>query len=93
MSHHIKMMASTHRGPPRKVIFDTDAGVDDAHALLIFDSASPEHIDLLGVTCVAGNVKLEQAVTNMSHVLKHCYFPNVSGRFFSDRIFLSRSSL
>ncbi|WP_299404393.1 nucleoside hydrolase [uncultured Roseobacter sp.] len=42
---------------PRKVIIDTDPGQDDAVALLLA-LASPEDINVLGITCVAGNVPL-----------------------------------
>lgn len=42
---------------PRPVIIDCDPGQDDAVALLLA-LASPEEIDLRGVTCVAGNVPL-----------------------------------
>ena len=42
---------------PRKIIIDTDPGQDDAVAILLA-LASPEEIDLLGITCVAGNVPL-----------------------------------
>lgn len=41
----------------RKVIIDTDPGQDDAVALLLA-LASPDDIDVLGITCVAGNVPL-----------------------------------
>jgi len=41
----------------RKIIIDTDPGQDDAVALLLA-LASPEEIDLLGITTVAGNVPL-----------------------------------
>lgn len=41
----------------RKIIIDTDPGQDDAVALLLA-LASPAEIDLLGITCVAGNVPL-----------------------------------
>ncbi len=40
----------------RKIIIDTDPGQDDAVAILLA-LASPE-LDLLGITCVAGNVPL-----------------------------------
>jgi len=43
--------------PPRKIIIDTDPGQDDAVAILLA-LASPEDIDLLGITAVAGNVPL-----------------------------------
>lgn len=48
---------------PRKIIIDTDPGQDDAVAILLA-LASPEEIDLLGITCVAGNVPLSRTETN-----------------------------
>ena len=41
----------------RKIIIDTDPGQDDAVAILLA-LASPDEIDLLGITTVAGNVPL-----------------------------------
>lgn len=41
----------------RQIIIDTDPGQDDAMAILLA-LGSPEDIDLLGITCVAGNVPL-----------------------------------
>ena len=43
--------------PPRKIIIDTDPGQDDAVAILLA-LASPEDVELLGITAVAGNVPL-----------------------------------
>ena len=43
--------------PPRKIIIDTDPGQDDAVAILLA-LASPEELDVLGITAVAGNVPL-----------------------------------
>lgn len=43
--------------PPRKIIIDTDPGQDDAVAILLA-LASPDEIDVLGITAVAGNVPL-----------------------------------
>ena len=43
----------------RRIIIDCDPGLDDAIALLLA-LASPDDLDLLGVTCVAGNVPLYQ---------------------------------
>ncbi|SEN06989.1 purine nucleosidase [Pseudorhodobacter antarcticus] len=42
---------------PRKIIIDTDPGQDDAVAILLA-LASPEALDVLGITAVAGNVPL-----------------------------------
>jgi purine nucleosidase len=48
-------------------VLDVDTGIDDALALLLA-LRSPE-IGLLGVTCVAGNVTLEQVLRNTLGVL------------------------
>ncbi|MDP3339800.1 nucleoside hydrolase [Frigidibacter sp.] len=47
---------------PRKIIIDTDPGQDDAVAILLA-LASPE-LDVLGLTCVAGNVPLPLTTRN-----------------------------
>lgn len=47
---------------PRKVIFDTDPGIDDAIALY-FALAHPA-IHLVGITTTFGNVSVEQAAVN-----------------------------
>ncbi|MBB96755.1 MAG: nucleoside hydrolase [Rhodobacteraceae bacterium] len=49
--------------PPRKIIIDTDPGQDDAVAILLA-LASPEEIDVLGITAVAGNVPLPLTAKN-----------------------------
>ena len=49
--------------PPRKIIIDTDPGQDDAVAILLA-LASPEEIEVLGLTAVAGNVPLELTARN-----------------------------
>jgi len=48
---------------PRKIIIDTDPGQDDAVAILLA-LASPEELDLLAITCVAGNVPLDFTTRN-----------------------------
>ncbi|MEM9636199.1 MAG: nucleoside hydrolase [Pseudomonadota bacterium] len=48
---------------PRKIIIDTDPGQDDAVAILLA-LASPEDIEVLGITCVAGNVPLHLTSKN-----------------------------
>lgn len=47
---------------PRKVIFDTDPGIDDALALLLL-AVSPE-IELLGITVTHGNTSQEKCLRN-----------------------------
>ncbi|MDP2739773.1 MAG: nucleoside hydrolase [Pseudorhodobacter sp.] len=42
---------------PRRIIIDTDPGQDDAVAILLA-LASPEDLEVLGITAVAGNVPL-----------------------------------
>lgn len=46
----------------RKVIIDTDTGGDDASALIL--AAKSGNLDILGITTLAGNVDLDQAVKN-----------------------------
>ena len=49
-------------GGTKKIIIDTDPGHDDAIAILLA-LASPE-LDVIGVTCVAGNVPLHLTARN-----------------------------
>ena len=62
--------------PPRKIIIDTDPGQDDAVAILLA-LASPEEIDLLGITCVAGNVPLDLTSKNARIVCELAGKPDV----------------
>ncbi len=52
----------------RRVIIDTDGGVDDALAILLA-LASPE-IEVVAITTVAGNVSVEQATTNVQRIVE-----------------------
>lgn len=47
----------------RRIIIDTDPGQDDAVAILLA-LASPEELDIVGITAVAGNVPLELTSRN-----------------------------
>ncbi|OYT93850.1 MAG: nucleoside hydrolase [Burkholderiales bacterium PBB3] len=47
---------------PRKVIFDTDPGVDDAMAL--YYALARPGMEMVGITTTFGNVSVEQAATN-----------------------------
>ena len=47
----------------RKIIIDTDPGQDDAVAILLA-LASPDALEVLGITCVAGNVPLSLTAKN-----------------------------
>ena len=48
---------------PRKIILDCDPGQDDAVALFLAMS-SPDELEILGITCVAGNVPLNLTERN-----------------------------
>ncbi len=61
---------------PRKIIIDTDPGQDDAVAILLA-LASPEDIDLLGITAVAGNVPLALTQKNARIVCELAGRPDV----------------
>ena len=47
----------------QKIIIDTDPGQDDAVAILLA-LASPDEIEVLGITAVAGNVPLSLTEKN-----------------------------
>ncbi|MDT8328534.1 MAG: nucleoside hydrolase [Roseovarius sp.] len=47
----------------RQIIIDTDPGQDDAVAILLA-LACPDALEVLGITCVAGNVPLDLATRN-----------------------------
>ncbi len=53
----------------KKMILDCDTGHDDAIALMV--AAGSDAIDLLGVTCVAGNATLDHTLPNTLHVCQH----------------------
>ncbi|MDO4466232.1 MAG: nucleoside hydrolase [Bacillota bacterium] len=53
----------------RKVIIDTDPGIDDSLAIMMA-LASPE-IEVIGITLVAGNTPVEMGFENAKKVLKH----------------------
>ncbi|WP_146345245.1 nucleoside hydrolase [Phaeobacter marinintestinus] len=61
---------------PRKIIIDTDPGQDDAVAILLA-LASPEDIDVLGITAVAGNVPLPLTSKNARIVCELAGRPDV----------------
>lgn len=59
--------ATTVPGNPRPIIFDCDPGNDDAVALLL-TLAAPEHFDVLGITCVGGNVPIDRVCYNARQI-------------------------
>jgi inosine-uridine nucleoside N-ribohydrolase len=54
-------------GVRRKVVVDTDTGLDDAHSLLYL-LAQPD-IEILGLTSIFGNTTTDQAARNIAAVL------------------------
>ncbi|MGA1232593.1 MAG: nucleoside hydrolase [Lutimaribacter sp.] len=62
---------------PRKIIIDTDPGQDDAVAILLA-LASPDEIDLLGITCVAGNVPLALTARNARMICELAGQPDIA---------------
>jgi purine nucleosidase len=52
---------------PRKIIIDTDPGIDDAVAILLA-LAAPDELELLGIVAVAGNLTLPQTERNARQV-------------------------
>ena len=62
--------------PPRKIIIDTDPGQDDAVAILLA-LASPDEIEVLGLTCVAGNVPLAWTSRNARIVCELAGRPDI----------------
>ncbi len=61
---------------PRKIIIDTDPGQDDAFAILLA-LASPEDLEVLGITAVAGNVPLNWTSRNARIVCELAGMPHV----------------
>lgn len=55
----------------RKIIIDTDPGQDDAAALMLA-FASPDELEVLGLTAVAGNVPLTLTSRNVRIVCELC---------------------
>ncbi len=57
---------------PRPIIIDTDPGQDDAVAIML--ALASDELEILGITCVAGNVPLELTATNARKICE------ISGR-------------
>ncbi len=60
----------------RKIIIDTDPGQDDAVAILLA-LASPDELEVLGITAVAGNVPLELTAKNARVVCELAGRPDI----------------
>ena len=62
-------MSSNEHPKRKRVIFDTDGGVDDAIALMLA-LASPEYLIVEAITTVSGNVHVDLATENMARVME-----------------------
>lgn len=60
----------------KKLIIDTDTGVDDAQAIMV--ALADPNVDILGITCCHGNTTLENVLKNTLRVLKVCNKLDVS---------------
>jgi pyrimidine-specific ribonucleoside hydrolase len=56
-----------HSDVPRRILMDVDTGTDDALAIL-YAIRHPD-LDVIGISCVAGNVPIDQVVINTCKVL------------------------
>ncbi|KAG8251178.1 hypothetical protein J6590_085260 [Homalodisca vitripennis] len=56
------------------VLIDTDAGIDDAWAILMLLAAAKENrdINVIGITCVHGNATVDQISLNVLRTLESC---------------------
>jgi pyrimidine-specific ribonucleoside hydrolase len=54
-------------GMPRRIVLDVDTGTDDALAILC--ALRHPDLEVLGISCVAGNVTVDQVVINTCKVL------------------------
>ncbi len=68
----------------RKIIIDTDPGQDDALAIMLA-LGSPDELEVLGVTAVAGNVPLHLTEKNARKICELCGRPDVKAFKGSDR--------
>lgn len=64
----VNSLAKQSGGMATKIILDCDPGHDDAVAILLA-LAAPEHVEVLGLTVVGGNVPLQGTVTNALRIL------------------------
>lgn len=64
-----KPSAEVGKAMSQKIIIDTDPGQDDAVAILLA-LASPDELEVLGITTVAGNVPLHRTSLNARKILE-----------------------
>ncbi len=62
---------------PRRIIIDTDPGIDDAVAILLA-LAAPEELEVLGIVAVAGNLPLALTECNARRVCELAGRPDIA---------------
>lgn len=60
----------------RRIILDTDPGIDDAVAIMLA-LAAPEELEVLGVVAVAGNLSLSQTERNARRICEFAGRPEI----------------
>ncbi len=62
----------------RKFLIDTDAGIDDAVALMMALNAHyRKEIDIVGITCVQGNTSVDNVCINVLRTMDIAGCPEV----------------
>lgn len=54
----------------KRVIIDTDCGIDDAQAIMM--ALAAPNMEVMGITCVFGNASIENVCQNVLRVLSVC---------------------
>ena len=70
---HISNMSSAITGADlsrKRVILDVDTGVDDAEAIML--AVAQPHLEVVAITCVSGNIDVQQVCINTLRVLQVC---------------------
>lgn len=63
----------------RKIVIDTDAGLDDAQAILM--ALASDNVDVVAITTVLGNTTAPQVANNVLRILKVADRLDVSNYF------------
>ena len=74
---HISIMSSADLSRQR-VILDVDTGVDDAEAIML--AVAQPHLEVVAITCVSGNIDVQQVCSNTIRVLQVCDKLQVSNK-------------
>ncbi|CAH1233721.1 Hypp816 [Branchiostoma lanceolatum] len=68
VSSSCKTMASSSTQENKLVVLDVDCGQDDAQAIML--ALTRPNVQVLGITCVSGNVGVDQVCRNVLRILK-----------------------